>query len=473
MRRGMIALAVVGLLTSGCGARWTDDQRAAVLDRGRTNGAVAGGVAAQGTSSGAATGTGAGTGAAGATTSGGATGGSSGATGGGGTDSGAATAAGGAVEAGALPCSAPSDAPGVTDTQITIGSISTTSGVVPGLGEPAAAAVRAYVAYRNASGGVCGRQLALAEADDAGDSGRYRSIITEIEPRVIAFAGGLSIADDGSVDLIRDRAIPMVASRSAEGVQGQPTIFDINPPYASTSTPIGKYDYLVSQGAVDVAMVYLAVDASRAEALTQRQLMEASGMRIVETIELPVTTFSFDSAARSVANSGADYLFFIGALSSNASMAQAMADTGYPLPFFEVLEFGYGTTFAELAGSAGEGVITWIRSLPTEEAGTNESVAAFAEWMATTAPGTDTDPLAADSWVAAKLLVDSLEALPGPITRQALVEHLRSIDTYDAGGMLGPIRLGPQLNLGCSIGMRLQGGTWQRLTPASGFLCSS
>lgn len=467
----MAALAAVGLVTAGCGARWSDEQRASVEARAGSAAVEAGPLAAQGAGPVAGAGGGASTG--GSAAASGAAGGSDGAgagTAGTGAD---ATGAGAAEAAGALPCSAPSDAPGVTDSTISIGSISTISGFAPGLGESAAAAVRAYVAHRNATGGVCGRQLVLQEADDGGDSARYRSVIQEVEPRVIGFAGGLSIGDEGAADIISGRAIPMIASRSAEGVQGQPTIFDLNPPFPDPPSPIGKYDFIVSQGVTDVAMVYLAVDASRAEARTQRRLMEASGMRIVEVIELPVTTLSFDSAARSVANSGADYLFFLGAVTSNASMARAMADTGYDLAFLEVLEFGYGTDFAELAGPAGEGVITWIRSLPTEEASSNASVAAFAEWMATTAPGTDTDPLAADSWVAAKLLVDSLEALPGPITRQALVDHLRSTDTYDADGMLGPIRLGPQRNLGCSIGMQLRGGTWQRLTPASGFLCSS
>ena len=137
----------------------------------------------------------------------------------------------------------------------------------------------------------------------------------------------------------------------------------------------------------------------------------------------------------------------------------------------EFLEFAYGTNFPELAGDAGEGATMWIRTIPNEEAASSPETAAFVEWMAQTDPGVDTDPLASESWIAAKLLVDSLEALPGPITRQALVDHLRSIDTYDADGMLGPIRLGAQVNQGCSIGVQLRGGTWQRLAPATGFIC--
>ena len=309
VRRPAALLVAAGVMVAGCGARWSDDQRAEVVARSRAMATLASGAA-----DGAAAPDGAGGEA--ATPDGGGPGETVPPTGG------AAVSDGdqpdGAVAGDALPCSAPSDAPGVTATELSIGSISSVSGPVPGIGASAAAAVRAYVSYRNSLGGVCGRQLVLQEADDGMDSARYRSIITELDPRVIGFAGGLSVGDDGSADIIAARQIPMIASRSAEGVQGQPTVFDLNPPFADTSAPIGKYDYLYSQGAHTVALVYIAVDASRAEAQTQRSLMEASGMEIVKVVELPISTLSFDSAARSVANSKADYLLFIGAVNHNA-----------------------------------------------------------------------------------------------------------------------------------------------------------
>ena len=93
--------------------------------------------------------------------------------------SGGAGGSGGGGETGAAggpsPCSAPSDAPGVTDDEITLGTISSLSGPVPGLGASALAAAQAYVAYRNSTGGVCGRQLVLRTADDGTDNGRHRA----------------------------------------------------------------------------------------------------------------------------------------------------------------------------------------------------------------------------------------------------------------------------------------------------------
>jgi hypothetical protein len=78
---------------------------------------------------------------------------------------------------------------------------------------------------------------------------------------------------------------------------------------------------------------------------------------------------------------------------------------------------------------------------------------------------------ASDSWVGAKAFFDALVALPGPITREALIAQLKSVERYDADGFLGPIQFGRKLNNGCLIAMTVRNGRWTRLTPSSGFLC--
>ena len=62
-------------------------------------------------------------------------------------------------------------------------------------------------------------------------------------------------------------------------------------------------------------------------------------------------------------------------------------------------------------------------------------------------------------------------ALPGPITREALIAQLAKVGTYDAGGLYGPIELGAELTNGCQVAMKVVSGKWKRLTPAKGFLC--
>src|SRR3546814_10336356 len=91
--------------------------------------------------------------------------------------------------------------------------------------------------------------------------------------------------------------------------------------------------------------------------------------------------------------------------------------------------------------------------------------------MAQAAPGVSPDTFSADSWAAGKAFFDSLDALPGPITREALVAQLRSVGEYDAGGLIGPIQLGQKLNNGCFLGMKVEGGEWTPPAPSSGFMC--
>lgn len=311
----------------------------------------------------------------------------------------------------------------------------------------------------------------LREADDGTDNGRYRSVINDLGPQVLGIVGGFALGDVGGADLVNQQAIPIVNTPSGEAASRAPTLFDINPGYADPNAVIGKYRDLRERGATTVAIAYLAVDQSRFEANLQKSLMEAAGIQVVLQQELPISTLSYDSTARAVANSGANYLWFIGDINAEAAMARAMADIDHQVQFAEYFNFAYGTPFAELAGSAAEGTIAYLRSLPNEEAGTNAELAAFLEWMDQTAPDLPRDAFAVDSWVSAKAFFDNLEALPGPITREGLVGQLQSVGTYDAGGMFGPIQLGAEVTGGCVVGVRYEGGTWRRFTPASGFLC--
>jgi ABC-type branched-subunit amino acid transport system substrate-binding protein len=458
----LLGLAALLVATTACGARWSDAQRTTVVDRYRPANATS-----------AQAGTGSALNPEAATATAGPTAGTAPLTGSGAATSrqgSALTPAGGG--SGAAPCAAPSTAPGVTPSEIRVGAISSVSGPVPGLGASAAAAARAYVAYRNATGGVCGRKITLTEGDDGTEGSRYRTLVTDMSSSVLGIAGGFSVGDVGGIDVIDQAKLPVVTNPSDKHEDTVASMFDINPPFPNPDAVIGKYRYLYDQGVRTATAVYIAVSQSRAEAQRQERLMKAAGIRVVSVQELPLSTLSFDSAARGVANSGADYLFFIGDANANGSMARSMADTGYHPKVSEYLTFAYGAGFIQLAGpAAAEGASSWIRTLPNEEASTNPEMAAFLEWMGRTAPGVDQDVFAADSWAEAKAFFDSLQALPGPITRAGLVSQLHSVGTYDAGGMLGPIRLGAKLTNGCVIGMQVRGGAWKRMTPATGFLC--
>jgi branched-chain amino acid transport system substrate-binding protein len=328
------------------------------------------------------------------------------------------------------------------------------------------------VAFRNATGGVCGRQIVLKQADDNTDNSQYRQIVSEIGPKILGLIGGFALGDNGGADLVEQQKLPGVTVPSADRASEVSTVFDINPPYKNINAPTGKYQWLKAQGATKASVVYIDTDQSRLEANNHIALMKAAGINVVQVQALPLSTLSYDSAARSVVNSGADYLWFTAPTDSNVSMAHALQDAGAKLKIAEYFIFAYGTNFAEQAGSAAEGAMTFIRYLPVEEASSNAEVKRFAEWMQRVAGGEALDSFAADSWAASKVFFDTLEALPGPITREALVGGMRAIKSYDGAGMFGPIEFGTEKSNNCVVGLKLTGGKWKRLVPASsGFLC--
>ncbi len=371
---------------------------------------------------------------------------------------------------GPKPCEAASTAPGVTADTINVGAIATLSGPVPGLAGATLAAARSYVAYRNSLGGVCGRKIVLKTGDDGFENTRFRSILQDMVKSTLGMSSSFAGGDGGGVDVATAAHYPATSSAMTDQWQDAPTVFDINPLPKDPHASIAKYRYAYAQGARTASVVTIAQAQSLAQMNLQQAQMEAAGLKVVNRQELPLSTLSYDAAARSVANSKADYFLFLAAGNLNVSMTKSLRATGYTPRFVDMLT-AYGSDFIQAAGSASEGVVSWSRALPAEERSSNRELATFLDWMGRIAPGVAPDPFAVDAWASSKAFFDSLEALPGPISRDALIAQLKTMTSYDAGGFFGPINLGQKVSNSCYVAMQVVHGRWQRLAPAQGFLC--
>jgi ABC-type branched-subunit amino acid transport system substrate-binding protein len=156
-----------------------------------------------------------------------------------------------------LPCAAPSKAIGVTADELVVGNLATISGPVPGLGATAQAATRAYVAYQNSKGGVCGRKIRLVTADDGFEAPRARNAMTDLAAHTFGLAGLFASGAGGAAEIVQRAAYPIVGSVGSPELRVLPTVFNLNPPADPRATS-GKYDYLKANGVTTVALVTLA-----------------------------------------------------------------------------------------------------------------------------------------------------------------------------------------------------------------------
>lgn len=473
--RALVLFLLVGtLLAAACGTRLPDEERAAYHRALRGENATDSGANDGSNNTGSRTSSGDASGNPGAGTAGTANGG--GATtqpptdagGGGGGDQGGGDQQGGEVAV-AEPCVASaSGEKGVTDTTITIGNVSQLSGPVAGFAQQAVNGAQAYVAFVNATGGLCGRELRLEVADDGFDASRNAAEAARMEPNVLAFGAGFSVADSGMRSTLEGTNVLDIGIATSPERQNYANYYSYLPgqdePFAAP-----EWKYAKAQGATKGIVVHVAAAAARNEAINVVENMKVAGID-GQRLEISNTQFDFAGPARKVKDSGAQIMVFISDINASVQMVSEMRELG-PALQFEWYRIAYGEEFLDRAGSDTEGTMAFLEFLPFEEAGANEEMATYQEWLSRVSPGSSPTFESINMWISMKLLVQTIRGVQGDITRDALLESIGRIDSYDAGGLIQPVNIAAKTTDACKLAVRVVDGRWVREAPNSGFLC--
>jgi ABC-type branched-subunit amino acid transport system substrate-binding protein len=466
-RRGaaLLLVTLLALASMGCGARLSKEQMNALASRQVGTGAVPAGPAA--------TTPGAGSGAAPATTVPG-TGPATGQ---------AAAAAPGAADpsaAGGTAACAPapgSTDPGVTDTEIKLGNVSTISGPVPGFGETGRNGAKAYLNYVNETqGGVCGRKLSLVTADDRLDAGQSRAATEQLASQVLGFVGGTTVVDNGAAAAINGTNIANTALAIGDAAISSPNFFSPNPidPSGTTSGTAAMWAYFKrTRNITKVAVIYPAQTDARSRALAYIPDIQSAGLAIDGPYEVAIAETNYTGVVTKMKNDGADA--FITALEINgmSRLAQAMQQVDYKAKAAFFGAQAYGKDFLRLAGSAAEGASIGLAYSMFEDAPSVPAVQAFLEWYARTNPGSNPDFFSVMGWAAADMMVQALEAAGATPTRDKVLAALQSFHAFDAHGVIAPCdpagkRASPQFLIAV-----VSGGAWRREFPDAGFATGS
>lgn len=487
----MIALLVVGLASTACGARVSPSLRreaaaAALASGGAADGSgsgvtAGGGSSASGaSSSGGSSGTGSGSTAA-------ASGGPAGSSSSGATGSAAGASTGGAssANAGAVGSAAPSGgnggatAVGVTATSIQVANVSDLSGPVPGLFQSAVVGTRAYFNYVNSQGGVYGRQLQLQPVDSQTDCNQTENAYNSEVNKVFAFVGGFALYDNCAAEVLSQHTnVPSVQYMLSTQALALPNNFSVDPipPGKYTNGYFKYYDTKLGSDVQHVGTVYPNIPSAVAQEEGFQNSAESVGWKFVYTRAADATETNFQTDVIRMQSEGVKIVFLAATNAENAAIliSEIRQQNWNPVIIAPV---AYASNFIQLVGGQqnAEGILgAQLFSLffNSSDASQIPEVALFQTWMQRTDPSQALDLEGMYGWAESALFVQALKAAGPKLTQAGLISALKAVTTFNDNGMIGVADPGGHVPTNCYVLWEIHDGQFNRVdTPSNAYRC--
>jgi branched-chain amino acid transport system substrate-binding protein len=368
---------------------------------------------------------------------------------------------------------APGGGPGVTADEVKVATMVTASGPLPGATEGAFRGAAAHFAKVNAEGGVCGRRITVVKGDDGLDPQRARGEFLRLEPEVFAFVGSLAVADSGYADLVASTGVPYVGTFVDPSGREAPNVF---PRTAHGIAPTGPFVYLRQQypDVQRAAFLYADVGGVRGNTPVSREAIKRAGFEVVYDSGAQATAPDFTAEVINMQRSGAQMVYlFAFEVNMHVRLARNMRQQNFEPPL-KVANIAYNSKLVELLGSIADGWRNHVEHVPVlneDEPARSPALAEFLSWNERLFPGAQIDLFPVTAWSSSALFVEALRAVGPEVTRERLHAALEGITSFEGGGIWGRTDPSTGSTDGCFVMVVVEGGTWVREHPASGYEC--
>jgi ABC-type branched-subunit amino acid transport system substrate-binding protein len=372
---------------------------------------------------------------------------------------------------------------GVSATTVTLGNVADLTGPVPGLFQAAPYGAEAYFAYVNSQGGLFGRQLKLVGADGQTDCTANQNAHSNLLPKVFAFVGSFSLYDDCGNKVLAQH--PEVTNLSYTlGLDSKKNTTNNFPPQVAPSGyQNGPFCYWAQKYGDKVKKVGSIFVNIPSVVLSQRMIENAAktcGWNWVDSIAVGASDTTFNAAINKMQQDGVQLLLLITTNAQNAGEMKREWDAqaqGAAKNATWIVPIAYASDFVQRLGSAqeAEGIVghnLYSMSFSPEDAQNIPEVALFQQWMKRVHPGAALELYAMYSWAAAKLLVQVMKSVGPKLTRQAFLDEIRKVHTFDGGGIVNPSDIGAHTPSNCYLLWEIHSGTYRRVdTPPDKYRC--
>lgn len=471
IRGSVAAVLTLALLTSACGSRLSDEDRASVVRALTAQRSVGG--------SGAAPGTNAGDGGSGASTSdgtgvGGGPSGPSTVTGGDGTTSGGDGSSEGGQAAATCGGTGGATATGVTKDKVTVATLADISGIQPGLFQSAHQAARAAAAYINSQGGICGRELEPLLLDSKTDSGGNRAAMLDACDKAYAVVGSMSAFDDGSAAPGEACGIPDISAIVTNAPKAEAkNVYPVAPNATGwvATTPALYIAKRYPDAIKKSAQLWLNQAVTANNAAERMKAWETVGFEFIYKTETQVLEANYTRFVQEMRSRGVRFVSMVSDFQSIVRLQKAMRQQNYVPEVRGWDSVAYDADYLATP-EAVEGSLVFINTAMFENANTVPEMKLYMDWLQRVSPGAVPDYFGVYAWSAYRLFEKLANDIGKDLTRPKLLAALKGTPQWGANGLHAPHQIGKKLISVCNLWLEVKGGKFRRLAPASGFDCS-
>ena len=335
--------------------------------------------------------------------------------------------------------------PGVTDTEIKIGTFSALSGPLAVVGVPFYHGFQAYINWINDQGGIYGRKIKVLVADDQFNPALTVTAVKKFveEDKVFAVVAGLGTPGCLAVmDYLNNNGVPFVYQGSGSSKLAIPPkkyVFAVQPNYFNEGQIFVKYAKTL--GLNNYALLYQDDDAGNEGAQGVDKGITRFGGTLVYKSSFPGTETDFTPYLLKVKNSNADVLFVYAP--ANTSIGANIVKTAKSLGLTQKIFLPYSYSgIISTAGAASEGVYVtgWVDFSDPNDPGVKKFYEIWQKYYPNDNPLLFSYAVA--GFVAGEVFVEALRRAGQYPTRDAIVWALETF--YGWSGLLAKdISYGP------------------------------
>ena len=328
-------------------------------------------------------------------------------------------------------------APGVTDTQITVGTVTDKGGVVAGLNEEMYDTAVAFTKWCNEHGGILGRELVLSDAD--AKLFDYEPAMTEACGRDFALVGGGAVFDEDPNGVRVACNLPNIAGYVVSA-QGRTAGLQVQPiPNPIYNIAMGRYNAAKAQFPDSIDRYAVMASALPSVLLVKQQSMETAekaGFELVYDVDYQTQgETGWANFVREMQQADVKVLEFIGQPQNLVQLTQEMDLAGWR-PDVILLSGNFYDDLYRQEGAATAGRL-FIQSVfhPLEMADENKATQDYLDLMAQYNPDGKTALLGMQGLSSWLLFAVAATECGSDLTAECLLQAAEAQDGWTAGGM--------------------------------------